>query len=313
MDALSHILVDIHLYGAEYLYVNGKGDHWAYACKGHPIFHVVLTGPVRLLVPDFGEFLLQSGDMAFIPNGVPHYLFHPSTTPTGSSWLTDKFNGHCNEPVYLGDGDIINHLVCFRCLLDSNMAKPLLTSLPSCMPVLQGENGAGPEWMRIGHRFLLLEARAFRPGRDTLIDRLITMMLIECVRDYVEKLPEGDNNWLSAVHDPYLSQALSAIHSRPAYPWTVAELAERACLSRSAFHGRFSQVIGKPPLTYLTEHRMRLSAKNLEQADLSIKQVSERVGYTSETAFSQAFRRHYGVSPTLYRKKLESIDCESGV
>ena len=129
------------------------------------------------------------------------------------------------------------------------------------------------------------------------------MFLIECVRDYVEQLPAEGDNWLSAVRDPYLSPALSAIHADPARPWTVAELAGLACLSRSAFHERFSDIIGLPPLSYLTEHRLRIAAWHLGQQDLSINRISERVGYNSETAFSQAFRRQFGMSPSQYRKQ----------
>jgi AraC-like DNA-binding protein len=105
------------------------------------------------------------------------------------------------------------------------------------------------------------------------------------------------------VRDPYLSPVLSAIHAKPAHGWTVVELASIACLSRSAFAERFSQIVGQPPLTYLTQYRLRLATRLLIQQDLSISRVSEKVGYASETAFSQAFRRQYDVSPSQYKKE----------
>ena len=301
MDALSHILDDIHLSGAEYLYVNGKGE-WSFALKGHATFHIVLAGPIRLSLPGHGDHLLQTGDIAFIPSGSEHHVTHMQTPPPAGYWLMQDFKGHRNDPVSVGEGTDTNLLLSVRCLLDADMGRPLLSSLPACMLIRQGLDGSGPEWLKIGLSFLSLETELFRPGRDTLINRLIGMFLIECVRDYVEQLPDAANNWLSAVRDPYLSQALSAIHAQPAHPWTVAELASLACLSRSAFHERFSEVIGMPPLTYLTEHRLRLAARHLAQPDLSINRISERVGYTSETAFSQAFRRQYQMTPSQYRK-----------
>lgn len=301
MDALSHILDDIHLSGAEYLYVNGKGA-WGFALKGHATFHIVLAGPVRLSLPGHGEYQLQTGDIAFIPAGVEHHAQHPSSPTITDYWLMQDFKGHRNDPVSLGEGQDHNQMLCVRCLLDADMGRPLLSSLPACMLISQGLDGSGPEWLKIGLSFLALETELYRPGRDTLINRLIGMFLIECVRDYVEQLPDHANNWLSAVRDPYLSQALSAIHAQPAHPWTVADLASKACLSRSAFHERFSDVMGMPPLTYLTEYRLRLAARHLSQADLSINRISERVGYTSETAFSQAFRRQYQMTPSQYRK-----------
>lgn len=302
MDALSHILDDIHLRGAEYLYVNGQGA-WNFALQGSPAFHIVLNGPVKLLLPGHGEHLLETGDIAFIPAGKEHHIRHPDAPELSDYWLMDDFKGHCNEPVAVGNGQPRNLILSVRCLLDADMGRPLLSSLPSCMVIRQGLEGSGPEWLKIGLNFLALEAELYRPGRDTLINRLIGMFLIECVRDYVEQLPEEANNWLSAVRDPYLSPALSAIHAQPAHPWTVADLAGLACLSRSAFHERFSDIIGMPPLAYLTEHRLRLAAWHLAQQDIGINRISERVGYSSETAFSQAFRRQYGISPSQYRKQ----------
>jgi AraC-like DNA-binding protein len=85
--------------------------------------------------------------------------------------------------------------------------------------------------------------------------------------------------------------------------WTVVELASIACLSRSAFAERFSQMIGQPPLAYLTQYRLRLATRLLIQQDMSISKISEKVGYASETAFSQAFRRQYDVSPSQYKKE----------
>ena len=214
-----------------------------------------------------------------------------------------EFNGHRNDPVLLGEGLCNSLILSVRCLVDVEMARPLLSSLPPSIVIQQGLEGSGPVWLRLGLDFLALESELYRPGRDTLINRLISMFLIECVRDYVEQLPKNANNWLNAVRDPYLSPVLSAIHAKPAHGWTVVELASIACLSRSAFAERFSQIVGQPPLTYLTQYRLRLATRLLIQQDLSISRVSEKVGYASETAFSQAFRRQYDVSPSQYKKE----------
>ncbi|MCG8312850.1 MAG: AraC family transcriptional regulator [Pseudomonadales bacterium] len=306
MDALSHILDDIHLSRAEYVYVMGKG-FWGFALKDHAIFHIALNGPVRLYFPTGEDHLLQTGDIAFVPAGVTHQVGHPEAKVESLPWLMDEFQGHRNEPISVGNGAEQGYMLTVRCLMDEEMGRPLLSALPTCMLIRQGLDGNGPEWLQLGLSFLAQETESLRPGRDTLINRLIGMFLIECVRDYIEQLPDSTDNWLSALSDPYLSQALSAIHSQPDYPWTVVELARRACLSRSAFHDRFAEVIGMPPLAYLTEHRLRLAARLLAQADLNISRISARVGYKSEAAFSQAFRRQYQVTPSVYRKRRVSL------
>ena len=301
MDALSHILEEIHLRGAEYLYVSGH-ERWCFGLTGQTIFHVVLTGSVRLVLPNVEERILEAGDIAFIPAGAEHRFLHPETVWRNYS-LLHEFNGHRNDPVHLGEGLCNSLILSVRCLVDVEMARPLLSSLPPSIVIQQGLEGSGPVWLRLGLDFLALESELYRPGRDTLINRLISMFLIECVRDYVEQLPKNANNWLNAVRDPYLSPVLSAIHAKPAHGWTVVELASIACLSRSAFAERFSQIVGQPPLTYLTQYRLRLATRLLIQQDLSISRVSEKVGYASETAFSQAFRRQYDVSPSQYKKE----------
>lgn len=301
MDALSHILEEIHLRGAEYLYVSGH-ERWCFGLTGQTIFHVVLTGSVRLVLPNVEERILEAGDIAFIPAGAEHRFLHPEAVWRNYS-LLHEFNGHRNDPVHLGEGFCNSLILSVRCLVDVEMARPLLSSLPPSIVIQQGLEGSGPVWLRLGLDFLALESELYRPGRDTLINRLISMFLIECVRDYVEQLPKNANNWLNAVRDPYLSPVLSAIHAKPAHGWTVVELASIACLSRSAFAERFSQIVGQPPLTYLTQYRLRLATRLLIQQDLSISRVSEKVGYASETAFSQAFRRQYDVSPSQYKKE----------
>ena len=301
MDALSHILEEIHLRGAEYLYVSGH-ERWCFGLTGQTIFHVVLTGSVRLVLPNVEERILEAGDIAFIPAGAEHRFLHPEAVWRNYS-LLHEFNGHRNDPVHLGEGLCNSLILSVRCLVDVEMARPLLSSLPPSIVIQQGLEGSGPVWLRLGLDFLALESELYRPGRDTLINRLISMFLIECVRDYVEQLPKNANNWLNAVRDPYLSPVLSAIHAKPAHGWTVVELASIACLSRSAFAERFSQIVGQPPLTYLTQYRLRLATRLLIQQDLSISRVSEKVGYASETACSQAVRRQYDVSPSQYKKE----------
>ena len=127
--------------------------------------------------------------------------------------------------------------------------------------------------------------------------------MLSRLRDHVESVPEGTGNWLAALKDKALSSALAGIHQRPDHNWTVPELAQLACLSRSAFADRFSQTLGEPPLTYLTRHRMRLAARQLRCSPLSLSKIAEQVGYSSEAAFSHAFKREYGEAPSVWRQQ----------
>ncbi|NQT13786.1 MAG: helix-turn-helix transcriptional regulator, partial [Planctomycetes bacterium] len=99
------------------------------------------------------------------------------------------------------------------------------------------------------------------------------------------------------------STALALIHRQPERAWTVAELAKRATMSRSAFSASFLSVLGKPPVRYLREHRMQLASRLLDAPSLGLKEIASRVGYDSVSAFSAAFKRHFGTSPGDYRRR----------
>ena len=141
------------------------------------------------------------------------------------------------------------------------------------------------------------------PGSHSIVNHLAHVLFVAAVRSYAASLPsEAPGNWFRALFDRELAPALGQIHAHPEEPWTVASLADLACLSRSGFSARFTACVGKPPLQYLTENRMRKALQLLRETDLGVKAIATRVGYSNESAFSNAFRRTVGVSPGAYRR-----------
>jgi AraC family transcriptional regulator, alkane utilization regulator len=304
MDALSHILDDIHLGQAEYVYIHGCGD-WLLNQPQQPavMIYVVNAGSVSIFMRD-ETINLEAGAILLIPSGRQHQIGNPDpkhnlTTSIRTTEQSIIYSGHDNMLMQTGTGSTSAIVIAVRCQIDTEMSRPLLSALPNSL-LLHEEK---PAWLELGLQFLGLEAERHRPGRDTLLTRLANMFFVECVRDYVEQLPETSESWLTALRDPNLTAALSAIHNQLAHPWTVADLANIACMSRSSFAERFNDVIGQPPLAYLSAHRLRTATRYLSQNDESIARISERVGYTSEAAFSQAFKRRYEMSPSHYRKE----------
>ncbi|HNI63896.1 MAG TPA: cupin domain-containing protein, partial [Agitococcus sp.] len=193
MDALSHLLDDVHFSGAEYLYVNAL-QGWQFNLAKQTVFYVVLTGDVKVKVAG-QTHKLSTGNIVFMPYGAAHSFFDANfdAPKTQGFNLEPEFKGARYDPVVLGHGHPQALVLGVRCLLDSEMAKPLLSSLPDYILIEDGLNGEGPAWLKLGLEFLALESERFRPGRDTLINRLISMFFIECVRDYVEQLPVQSN------------------------------------------------------------------------------------------------------------------------
>ena len=112
----------------------------------------------------------------------------------------------------------------------------------------------------------------------------------------------GRTGWLAGVGDRIVGGALNAIHSRPAHPWTLEDLAKQAGTSRSVLSERFQQIVGSSTMQYLTQWRMVLAANLLCRSNAPLSRIAEDVGYQTDTAFSRAFRREYGEPPASWRR-----------
>ncbi|GGV03126.1 hypothetical protein GCM10010182_21240 [Actinomadura cremea] len=109
--------------------------------------------------------------------------------------------------------------------------------------------------------------------------------------------------WYAAQRDPVIGEAPRLPHAEPAAPWTVSSLADRAGVSRPTFAKRFADLVGEPPLTYLTRRRMTLAADLLaEREAATVAETARAVGYSDAFAFSTAFKRIRGVNPCEFRR-----------
>ena len=113
----------------------------------------------------------------------------------------------------------------------------------------------------------------------------------------------ADHGWIAALNDPVLAPALSLLHREPDRKWTVAELASGVAVSRSLLDARFRRVLGRSPIRYLTEWRMHLAEQLLATTGTGVAVVARRVGYESAEAFSRAFKRARGISPSHWRAR----------
>ncbi|MEV7040856.1 AraC family transcriptional regulator [Amycolatopsis sp. NPDC051061] len=163
---------------------------------------------------------------------------------------------------------------------------------------------AGP---RTGAALDLLAAEVARdePGQDAVLRRLLDLVLVLALRAWCAS--EAPPAWFRALDDAGVGEALRLLHAEPARRWTVAALAARAGLSRAAFAARFAHLVGEPPLTYLTGWRMTLAADLLRDTEDSVAAVAKAVGYEDPFAFSVAFKRNRGASPSDWRRGRENV------
>lgn len=148
------------------------------------------------------------------------------------------------------------------------------------------------------------EALALRPGSAAVMTRLADILVLQTIRAWVERNEGQQLGWLGALRDPDIGSALALIHRRAEEPWTVASLAREAHLSRSVFSERFSRLVGIPPMQYVTRWRMSLASSWLHEERMSASEAAFRLGYSSEAAFSRAFKRHLHVPPGTLRRSI---------
>lgn len=137
-----------------------------------------------------------------------------------------------------------------------------------------------------------------------MLAKLSELLFVEAVRRYAEALPEGQTGWLAGLRDPHVARALALLHRDAARPWSVDDLSRAVGLSRSALAEHFTRLIGVPPMSYLGSWRMQVATQKLRNTNASLAQIADMVGYTSEAAFSRAFKKALGTAPATWRRSI---------
>ncbi|MEV4122948.1 AraC family transcriptional regulator [Micromonospora sp. NPDC049645] len=150
--------------------------------------------------------------------------------------------------------------------------------------------------------YLDAQLDASRPGRQIVLDRLLDWLLVCTVRDWFDQPDAEPPGWYRALSDDTVGPVLRAMHDAPGRPWTLASLAGQAGVSRSTLAKRFTELVGEPPLTYLTDWRMTLAADRLAESTATVAAVAHQLGYADAFGFSAAFKRVHGVSPSGHRR-----------
>lgn len=184
--------------------------------------------------------------------------------------------------------------------IDAEQRTLLQSGLPPLIHVRGGIDEAIPLVWLLNQ--LVMEMRSIgRFGKTIVTKGLSQLLFVQTLRAYLTQAPANDKGWLKGFGDKRLAVALAAIHDEPAHNWTLDALAKITNMSRTAFAVRFRELIGVPPLTYLTQWRMQLAGQKLLSGS-SVSEAAFSVGYSSESAFSSAFKRFKEMAPGEYRR-----------
>lgn len=266
---------------------------------GQPFYCAILQGSCLLAVDGHEPVTLQNGDFVLIPSAYGFVMssLEPPTSDDPDTSPVALLNGEFRLGMQGGPADV--QLLVGHCVFASPDAALLVSLLPQLVHV-RGEKRLATLVQLIGD-----ESRALRPAREVILARLLEVLLIEALRSTAGTA--ASPGLVRGLADGRLAVAIRQMHESPTRPWTVAQLAKEAALSRSAFFERFSRALGVAPMEYLLAWRMALAKNLLRTKAGGIAEVAERVGYSSASTFSVAFSRHVGLPPTRYaRQQMES-------
>jgi AraC-like DNA-binding protein len=314
MDALSETLRVVQLVGA--IFINARFTApWCYQSPSADtaarllepcaervvIFHMIMEGECFVEMDKQAPVRLTAGDVVIFPEGNAHRMAsEPGLAPASGAGL-DKVLSRRPRQLTYGGGGTETRLVCGYLACDARLARLLLAGLPSLLRVNVRGSNAGI-WLEASLRYALVEARSPRPGGAGVLAKLAEVLFIEVLRLYMNERSEGRTGWLAGVGDRIVGAALTCLHRSPAHPWTLEELAREANTSRSVLAERFQNLMGHSPMQYLTQWRMLLAANLLRRSNVRLAQVAMEVGYQTDTAFSRAFRREFGLPPMSWRR-----------
>lgn len=267
-------------------------------------FHLVIQGRCYVTLPNTEPVMLEAGDLILIPNGSSHRLAHrPDAEGAALEEVLARAGYDGSGTLVLGDGDpnAATRLVCGHFTFADGADHPLLRAVPPALHVTAADRGARPI---LDDVLRLIVRRMFedKSGAFATVSRLSEVLYIELLRAGIDRAPEL-KRMMSAVYDPQIGRALSAIHHRLDQDWTVDSLASEVGMSRSRFADRFRELVGTGPMSYLTEWRMQRALALLREPNASVQQVAAQTGYRSAAAFSRAFSAKFGRSPKADRRQ----------
>ena len=295
VDPLSEIIALLRPQAVFTKGISGAG-RWGvrYGNFGHPSFAVVVEGSCRLAVEGQKELTLDAGDFVLLPT-TPGFTMS-GFEPVIPEFIDPRVAATATGEVRHGrqDGPPSVRILGGYFVFGSADSGLIVSLLPEQVHVRDVER------LSILVRLLIDEAAHERSGRSLVLTRLVEILLIEALR--LTQTPDAPVGLLRGLADARLAEAIRQMHADPARPWTMAELAKQAALSRSAFFARFMRNVGVPPMEYLLAWRMALARDLLCRPESDIADVAERVGYGSASTFSTAFSRHVGQPPGRYAR-----------
>ena len=274
IDGISRLLEHVGLRANTFYAGPLCGLHGFAADEGAGHLHVIRSGEMRALQACHGDIIVREPSLLFYPRPLDHRLDIEDTE--------------------------VADVLCASVRYDAGPEN----AITQCFPAVVVIPFSALKRIDMTLQALFAEAGESNPGRQVMLDRLCDILLIQIVR-YAIQQQLVTHGVLAGLAHPRLAGLLGELLDRPRQPWTLATMAKRANLSRNGFANEFRKVVGTTPAEFLTGIRIA-QAQRLLRKGRPVALVAEDVGYNSQPAFSRAFIRELGVSPSTWMRENRS-------
>jgi AraC-like DNA-binding protein len=270
-------------------------------------FHIVTRGRCLLERDGAAPVELSEGDFIVLPRGGPYVMRDASTTRPIRLDRSLKGRNRDSAGVFrMGSGGEPTVLVCGNLQFEDVSTDLLLAVLPPIIHMKKkGSHFAA--WLGATIEHIRGELAAGNASAEIVVARIADILFIQAVGTYLEANADtADSGWLAALRDRQIGPAITLLHQHPEHTWTVESIADALGLSRSAFAARFAQLVGEPPLRYLTRVRLHAAGSRLSSSDEKMTSIATSLGYESASGFNKAFKARFGITPGEYRGRFAS-------
>jgi AraC-like DNA-binding protein len=304
MDAVSELLAEVRARGAVFRQTIMRPPWALRMASGAPLTLATMLRGKAWIVPDQHEpVLIETGDIAVIRGDVPYTVADdPATAPSLLVTSVDYCSAtegveHVSGPARTCGAPVDGAAVLLSGAFErrGELSERLLRALPAVLVVPAG-GSPFPSVETVAE-----EVARNRPGQQLVLDRMLDLMLVSALRGWFDNPDADAPAWCRALDDPTVGIALRLLHDTPAHPWTVADLAAAAGVSRAALARRFTALVGEPPMAYLANWRIALAENLLRETDHTVDTIARKVGYANAFALSVAFKRLRGTRPSEHR------------
>ncbi|OQS16099.1 AraC family transcriptional regulator [Nocardia donostiensis] len=305
MDAVSELLAEVRARGAVFRQTIMQPPWALRMASGAPLTLATMLRGRAWIVPDQREPVpIDVGDIVVVRGDTPYTVANdPAIAPSLVVTSADYCPGAEGIEPASGPARICGTPTEEAAVLVSGaferrgeLSERLLQALPTVL-VVPAADIPYPAVEMVAE-----EVARDRPGQQLVLDRLLDLMLVSVLRSWFDNPDADAPAWYRALDDPIVGTALRLLHSTPAHPWTVADLAARVGVSRAALARRFTALVGEPPMSYLTGWRIALATDLLRETDHTVGTIARKVGYANAFALSVAFKRLRGTRPSDHRR-----------